>query len=279
MTLDMMKAVLLLIRLGHAGSAKSVADLVVDLLAGRLKITDLVRSFQTFHGLTPTGELKEIGPKIALPRCACPDVMAASTTPCKWPGPNVTYHQSIALPTIAPEKVAALYQAAWNQWSGVCGLNPLLVGPDPRFRANVSARSGEGAADQFDAGGSILAWSQLPLGADANTELLQVFNDLEPWTEAMFLAVACHEIGHAIGLSHSPGACLMNPYYDPTITAPTPADASAAQALYGPPRPKSLPLAPAPANPPAPVPSSVSPASFILDFPVAGKYLVTISQQ
>ena len=273
----------LLIRLGHAGVAKPLAELYADLVAGHLDVSDLVLAYQVFHGLARTGVLADVMPHLALPRCGHPDVQAESTVPCRWPDPNVTYHAAIGqLNALPADRVASIYQQAWKQWSAVCGINPYRRdAPAAGEVINVSARAGSGAADNFDAAGTILAWSQLPLGATAATELGQVFNAAQPWTDDFFLAVACHEIGHAIGLSHSPGDCLMNPYYNPAVTAPTAADSAAAAALYGPaqtPLPAPPPEPPATPTPNAPSPAGVA-ASFVLDVPVAGKYLVTITPQ
>ena len=275
--MNSIQAALFLIRLGHAGVAKPLSELFDDLVAGKLNVTDLVLAYQVYHKLTQTGSLDDVMPHLTLPRCGHPDVMADSTVPCRWPDPNVTYHQVIALAQLPPDRVQALYEQAWNQWAAVSGLNPKpCYTPAPGKVVNVNARAGSGAADSFDAAGTILAWSQLPLDAQVTTQLNQVFNAAEAWTESMFLAVACHEIGHAIGLPHSPGNCLMNPYYSEAITAPTPVDAANAAALYGP-ASEPAPSPPAGANPPAVPPGPA--ASFILDVPVPGKYLVTITQQ
>ena len=293
--MNSIQAALILLRLGHAGVAKPLAELVDDLVAGRLNVTDLALAYQVYHGLTQTGSLDDVLPHLELPRCGHPDVMADSTVPCRWPDPNVTYHSTIALSQIPADRVQEIYEQAWNQWAAVSGLNPKpCYTPATGKVVNVNARAGSGAADSFDAAGTVLAWSQLPLDAQVNTQLNQVFNAAEAWTEAMFLAVACHEIGHAIGLSHSPGECLMNPYYNAAITAPTPIDAANAVALYGPAQPQPVPPL-VPSAPPQPTPSEPTPtppaganppavppgpaASFILDVPVPGKYLVTITQQ
>jgi hypothetical protein len=55
------------------------------------------------------------------------------------------------------------------------------------------------------------------------------------WTQTSFLAVAAHEIGHSIGLGHTTvDGSLMEPIYDPDVSAPQADDIAGAQAIYGP---------------------------------------------
>ncbi|MGV3635352.1 MAG: matrixin family metalloprotease [Pseudorhodoplanes sp.] len=54
------------------------------------------------------------------------------------------------------------------------------------------------------------------------------------WNASSLLAVATHEIGHAIGIGHSSiSNALMAPYYNPSITTPQQDDIAAARAIYG----------------------------------------------
>lgn len=268
-------------RLGHLTRGSTpVRDLILDLFAGKVPVADMIAAFQRFHGLAETGELD--GPTVALlkqPRCLHPDVLASGASPCKWPDRNVTWHQRITLAQLPADRVAALYAQAWNQWAAVCGLNPIEVrDATPDKAVNVYARTGQGIPDQFDQAGTILAWSQLPCGVSVGSTLNQVFNAAEPWSESMFLAVACHEVGHAIGLPHIPGKCLMNPYYDPSITAPQPADVAEAVARYG--APSAPDPAPAPTPGPGqgtPVPSPSNAVQILVDVTEPGKYLLSVS--
>lgn len=244
--------------LGHGGAGGPTVNMIQQLVSGDLSLDELVKRYQTWHGLEVTGRFEDVVEHLDRPRCVHPDTLAASSSACRWPDTLVYYSQAIRLGQLDPARLDALYSQAWASWSAVCGLearkNP------PELHANVAARSGDGVGDNFDAAGTVLAWSQLPCGVSMNQHLEQVFNDREPWTEEMFLAVAAHEIGHAIGLPHLPGPNLLNPYYTPGITTPQPADIREAVARYGP--PKTPPPAPAPAagNPPEP-PASVTPSS------------------
>lgn len=54
------------------------------------------------------------------------------------------------------------------------------------------------------------------------------------WTTNSLLAVATHEIGHAIGLGHSSITnAVMAPYYNPSIRTPQADDIAGARAIYG----------------------------------------------
>ena len=264
-----------LIKLGHgAGLGLSPAGMAVDAVFAFLQnggFTGLVKAFQTFHGLKPSGALDaDTLAKINANRCAHADVMA-STTLCKWPVSKVTWSQKVSLATLPGELLAPIYTRAWAAWADVCGIEPDQVLPG--IPANVEAMSGSGKKYSLDGPGGVLAWSQLPCGASAGTRLSQVFDSSEQWDADMFLAVATHEIGHAIGIPHLGAGTLMNPYYTPGITAPTAGDIAEAVKRYGPPKPAA---APAPVPAPAPTPAAPG-TTFVVNVPEAGNYLLTLN--
>jgi hypothetical protein len=197
-------------------------------------------AYQKFHGLAETGALDtETQRQLLLPRCGHPDVMAAMAGPCKWPMKKVTWNQDVQLSQLSPEKVQAIFTKAYQQWADVCGLQPVWVAHEKQ--ANITSRQGSGRRDQLDGPSGVLAWSELPCGVQPNTQLQQVYDSAENWIESMLLAVACHEIGHALGLQHSTTGNLMAPYYDPRITKPQAGDISEMRSRYGPPTPIPTP--------------------------------------
>ena len=116
---------------------------------------------------------------------------------------------------------------------------------------------GAGRRDQFDGPGGTLAWAQLPPGNSFNGQLLCRFDEAETWVlnrnqrGVLLVNVACHEIGHLLGLRHSNvQTALMAPFYSPGVTKPQlKDDVTRIQRLYG--RPTGNPNPPEdPGNPP-----------------------------
>lgn len=260
-------------RLGHFPAA--VADLgeLFDRVR-REGLDDALKSYQGFHGLAATAAwdaatLETLG----RPRCALPDVMPTRASVCKWPMKTVAWAQAVDLPGVPPEVVARVFRRAWQSWADACGVEPVEVEPADAV-VNVLSLSGSGKAYSLDGPGGVLAWSQLPCQSSATSRLRQVYDRSEPWTEALLLAVAAHEIGHALGLDHDAPGTLMAPYADPGVVAPTAADVAKAVNRYGPPAPKTPPPAPAPAPPPEANPAGQ--ISLDLDIARAGKYQLRI---
>jgi hypothetical protein len=238
--MDLQKVAQILKWLGHLG--ENLANVSDE------QVKDALARYQEFNGLTKTGTLTpETEHLISLPRCGHPDVMANMSGQCAWPMTQVTWNQAIQLSQLPPDRVQAVIAQAYQQWADICGIEPTFVN-DPN-QANIFSRQGSGRRDQLDGPMGILAYSELPCGVASNTQLHQVYDADENWSESMLLAVACHEIGHALGLQHSTKGNLMAPYYDPNITKPQAGDIAEMVARYGQPKPK-----PVPTPTPTPVP-------------------------
>lgn len=133
------------------------------------------------------------------------------------------------------EVLTAAYREAFANWQAVCGL--------VFEQTDVSA-----AADfvvltrKIDGKNGILAEHQLPPGNDM--QLKGWFDLGETWDGTLplaagaidLVAVATHEFGHGIGISHTNVAgSLLEPFYSPRIRTPQAWDISQAVARYGPP--------------------------------------------
>lgn len=164
---------------------------------------------------------------------------------CAWPQKRITYFEAMTLAGLSRAQVKAIYDLAWQQWADVCDLKPARV--SSAAEANVAV--GQGA---IDGPWGTLAYSYLPCGASATTQLTQLYDDGETWSYPFLLGCACHEIGHALGLNHSATGNLMAPYLDENITKPQRGDIVDIQARYGPPI-----VAPTPIPTPTPVPTPV----------------------
>lgn len=180
---------------------------------------------------------------------------------CAWPQKRITYYESLGLNAPGLD-VHSIYDLAFKQWADVCGIQPVRVGS--ASGANISVGQGP-----IDGPWGTLAYSYLPCGSSADTQLTQLYDDGETWTYAFLLACACHEIGHALGLSHSSVGNLMAPILNQNITAPQFGDIIDIQARYGQagvqPTPTPTPT-PMPTPTPVPTPTPTPPPSGTLPF-------------
>ncbi len=174
--------------------------------------------FQRFYGLTPTGTLTAETVKLmGRPRCGVPDVDPARTgavaadedtdpftfrgTP--WNTHRVPWAAFNGTSDMSDEEFRV--KAAVDTWDGMLPISLPQVAPSGGPLIEVSWQVGDhGDGDPFDGPGSVLAhafYSQ-----DGRTH----FDDAETWRDREgdggtdLQTVALHELGHALGLGHSP---------------------------------------------------------------------------
>ncbi|KAG7278945.1 hypothetical protein CRUP_036596 [Coryphaenoides rupestris] len=133
----------------------------------------------------------------------------------KWYKRYLTY-QIVNWPrhlSLGPVRLAV--RAAFQLWSNVSGLvfQELPTGPADIRLAFYRGDHNDGASNAFDGPGGTLAHAFLPQRGEAH------FDMSERWTlnghkgHNLFMVTA-HEIGHTLGLEHSPVRhALMSPYY------------------------------------------------------------------
>lgn len=215
------------------------------------RITDLgfdsVEAYQRFHGLVPDGVVGPVTRRSldAIRFCKLPDRMELGGSVCRWGKRLLRYGFSGTLPGIEVEDMRRAFQIAWDRWTAVCDIRAEHIGTsgDP---ADVVIGTGP-----IDGGSGTLAYSELPCGS-RDRQLQQKYDTGEAWVIADnvpayridLTRVACHEIGHVIGIPHIGTGNLMAPTYSTRIHAPQPGDIAEAQARYGPPR-----VAPPPVDP------------------------------
>jgi hypothetical protein len=198
------------------------------------ELAKAVKAYQEFNGLDQTGI---VGPKTASRinrnRCGLPDfnITDPTTGPCKWPMAQISYYHKMKMPWIDENQIREAYDIAFSQWAEVCNIDPVRV--EDENLANIYAKSGAGKKHGLDDRGGTLAWSELPCGVAENVQLDQMFDEAEPWSFNMAVAVICHELGHALGLPHLNDGNLMAPYYDPNVTSPQKGDIAEIVKLYG----------------------------------------------
>lgn len=197
-----------------------------------------IRSYQDFHGLVPDGW---VGPETkasleAIRFCGLPDVMPLqeAATLCRWSKRQLLWQFIGQLPGLTVDSVQRACVQAWGLWAEVCNIEPLW-----QSTGTADVRMGAGV---IDGGFGTLAWSELPCAGD-DRPLRQLYDTGESWVIAEqpqgrqidLVRVACHELGHALGIPHIAAGNLMAPTYSPTIRKPQTGDIAEAVARYGPP--------------------------------------------
>ncbi|MBY0457659.1 MAG: matrixin family metalloprotease [Gemmataceae bacterium] len=148
----------------------------------------------------------------------------------KWPGesPDLPWHYDLSgyRGPLAPEQVLSAFDKAWGYWAEVVDIRPRRV--NSRAEAKVWGTFG-----RIDGDSGVLAWSML--ANDSNSPKEQRYDSGERWVVVNpdrpasgidLVRVACHEIGHVLGLDHdrSTADALLRPSYSVSIPKPTDRD-------------------------------------------------------
>lgn len=192
--------------------------------------------------------------------CGCPSRLAATGRPCrwdktnwdgaKWVGPPKPLQLTYALDSL-PEAFATALAWAWREWEKVCAIQVVRIAEPGEALVRFTTGRIDGAS-------GTLAWAELPCGSDRQLECRTDSSDkwhLQPGTTVPrgltdYGRVACHEIGHLLGLEHENDPnqdSLLDPYYSTTIATPQQWDIAQAVLRYGP--PLSIPTDPPPPTP------------------------------
>lgn len=192
----------------------------------------------------------------------------------KWPGdnPDLPWHYDLTgyRGGLSAQAIIDAFTLAWKYWADVVEIRPRQV--QARAEAKVW-----GTFSRIDGSNGTLAWSMLANDHPGpkeqrydNGESWVVANPERPASGIDLVRVACHEIGHVLGLDHDSGNAdaLLRPSYSTAIPRPTERDYQRLVGL-GYKRRTTPPLPPTPPyNPPDPPP--VSGAVYLLP---GGEYL------
>uniref|UniRef100_T1J720 Peptidase metallopeptidase domain-containing protein n=1 Tax=Strigamia maritima TaxID=126957 RepID=T1J720_STRMM len=203
-----------------------------DLNAGNLRteeqLKDAIRAMQRYAGISETGVVDERTINImSRRRCGVPDVVGTSDRVRryalqggKWDHLDLTWSIVDSAATLDYRTIRHELSRAFKVWSEASRLTFTELARGQEADISISFFRGyHGDGYSFDGPGSVLAHAFFPgpgLGGDTH------FDDEEAWdathnqdsTGVSLFAVAAHEFGHSLGLSHSRDqTALMYPYY------------------------------------------------------------------
>merc|ERR1712123_293305 len=188
-----------------------------------VSVSEAVKTFQEFAGLTATGKVDEETLKLmSLPRCGVEDFPAASSgnsssyqsQGSRWEKRTLSYRVTRYSKKMSGALVNADVRRAFRFWSEATNLKFFS-----KDRGDVDIEIAfftfsHGDGNPFDGVGGTLAHAYFPrYEGDVHMD------DSEAWTEnskkgTNLLQTLTHEIGHSLGLSHSRvSASVMAPFY------------------------------------------------------------------
>lgn len=132
--------------------------------------------------------------------------------------------------------VRALFRQAFNAWSNVANIEFVEVEEQGEAARYGYASDIRIVFARIDGPGSVLGRAGLPLAVPLPTEgdiIIDSGDSSLGRDRQKLLAVATHEIGHAIGLEHvNTQGVLMNPRLQPGVFSPQPDDILGARQVY-----------------------------------------------
>lgn len=206
-----------------------------------------LEQMQEFHELPVTGQVTQHTLEaMERPRCGVSDFRMQAD--CRWDKRTLRYWNGtgrfslfhVELGRAVSNKLSMqLIDEGFQRWAQVLpGFT--FTRTFSEAEADMWIGGGTGQAYGFDGPGRTLAWAEMPCGEpgrltcrfDMSERYTTNAKKAFPWIYAK--AVWLHELGHLLGLDHSPNPRdIMAPYYNPAVADLQPGDISRIQKLYG----------------------------------------------
>jgi hypothetical protein len=168
-----------------------------------------------------------------------------------WNHTNITYHIINTLSQFSPQDVTSVIAQAFQSWASVAPLTFTQVNGTADI--NIQFASIDGPENIL--GETCPPYNPCDSGSvTLDSDETWALTTPQGYSDISLLAVASHELGHAIGMLHTNDQnALMYPEYSPYVLAPAQDDIAGVQRLYGVggAGPVTNPSSPTANNPPA----------------------------
>lgn len=195
-------------------------------------IVDAIGRLQSMFGLKRTKTLDvQTVRAMEAPRCGCSDgslrddkglkLLVASLIP-EWKARGITYRVVLSPPDVSTKEMETIVGLAFHKWTMFC--NVTAVRALDGTAADVMFTAAAGHQSNFDGPGGALVTVE---ALHDVRRIVVAFDADETWAVhpsqrgIQIDAVACHAVGHVLGLDHTDAQdALMTPYYNALVNSP-----------------------------------------------------------